>query len=130
MKYFMNEETGLAFLRVSLAVVFIAHAVLKFAVFGMAGSQQFFSVMGLWPWLAWVVTAIEFVAGMALLIGFYSRYAAAAMIPVLIGVTWVHAKNGWVFSAPNGGWEYPVFLIACCVALVLGGGGHPALRQD
>ena len=33
-------------------------------------------------------------------------------IPILAGATWVHIGNGWVFSNANGGWEYPVFLIA------------------
>jgi putative oxidoreductase len=37
---------------------------------------------------------------------------ALALIPILLGATWVHAGNGWAFSAANGGWEYPVFLIA------------------
>jgi len=26
-------------------------------------------------------------------------------------IVWVHAGNGWVFTAPNGGWEYPAYLV-------------------
>jgi len=29
---------------------------------------------------------------------------------VLLGATWAHAGNGWLFTAANGGWEYPAFL--------------------
>jgi putative oxidoreductase len=46
------------------------------------------------------------------------------LIPILVGATWVHAGNGWVFSAANGGWEYPVFLSAASLVLVLLGSGQ------
>jgi putative oxidoreductase len=36
----------------------------------------------------------------------------------------VHAGNGWVFSAPSGGWEYPVFLIVACLVQALLGDGR------
>jgi putative oxidoreductase len=40
----------------------------------------------------------------------------------------VHAPNGWVFSAPNGGWEYPVFLALAALVQALLGDGALALR--
>jgi putative oxidoreductase len=40
----------------------------------------------------------------------------------------VHAGNGWVFNAPNGGWEYPAFLAASALAQALAGDGALALR--
>ena len=52
---------------------------------------------------------------------------ALGLIPILAGATWVHAGNGWVFSAANGGWEYPVFLIAASLVLALLGNGKYAL---
>ena len=37
----------------------------------------------------------------------------------------VHLGNGWVFSAPNGGWEYPAFLaMASLVQALLGDGAY------
>jgi len=39
----------------------------------------------------------------------------------------VHAGNGWVFSAANGGWEYPVFLIAASLVAALLGDGKYAV---
>jgi putative oxidoreductase len=42
---------------------------------------------------------------------------------VLLGATWAHAGNGWLFSAPNGGWEYPAFWsVALLVQALLGNG--------
>ena len=49
--------------------------------------------------------------------------------PILIGATWGHIGNGWVFSAANGGWEYPVFLIAASLVLALLGDGRYALSN-
>jgi len=48
---------------------------------------------------------------------------------VLLGALWVHIGNGWVFSAPNGGWEYPAFLVVIAAAVALLGDGAFALRR-
>jgi putative oxidoreductase len=40
----------------------------------------------------------------------------------------VHLPNGWVFSAPNGGWEYPAFLMVASVVQALLGAGAYALN--
>jgi putative oxidoreductase len=47
---------------------------------------------------------------------------------VLIGAATVHPGNGWVFSAPNGGWEYPLFLIVIAAAVALLGDGAFVLK--
>ena len=51
-----------------------------------------------------------------------------ALLPVLLDALLVHAPNGWVFNAPNGGWEYPAFLALPVVAQVLIGEGAFALK--
>ncbi len=128
--FYSREDVAMTLLRISLGIVFVAHAVLKFAVFGMSGTELFFNAVGLWPWLAWPVTVIEFVFGLAILIGFWTRWAAIGLIPIMLGAFWVHWPNGWVFSVPNGGWEYPAFLIAGLVCLIVGGAGKFAVVQD
>ena len=69
----------------------------------------------------------EIAGGIALILGFQTRLVALALIPVLLGATWVHAGNGWVFSAANGGWEYPLFLIVVSFVVALLGDGKYAL---
>jgi putative oxidoreductase len=39
----------------------------------------------------------------------------------------VHLPNGFVFSYPNGGWEYPAFLIVAAGVQALLGDGAFAL---
>ena len=121
----VNEQEytgyGALVLRVSLGLVLVAHSLyLKLMVFSLGGTAQFFISVGLPGWLAYVVFAVEAVAGIALILGYKSRWFAAAVVPILFGAAWVHWPNGWLFSAANGGWEYPVFLafIAICVGLI------------
>jgi putative oxidoreductase len=107
-------------LRVALGIMFIAHSVvLKYFTFTLAGTAQYFASIGLPASLAYVVFAAEAIGGVLLVLGLYTRWVALALIPVLLGALWVHAGNGWVFNAPNGGWEYPLFLIVVSAVVAL-----------
>jgi putative oxidoreductase len=115
-------------LRVSLGVMYIAHSlVLKYYTFTLPGTAQFFESIGLPGALAYATFWAELLGGVALLAGIGTRLVALSLVPILAGATWVHAGNGWVFSAANGGWEYPVFLIAASLVLALLGNGKYAL---
>lgn len=122
-------EYGAALLRLALGVMLIAHGLLKPVVYTMAGSVQFFETVGFPGWLAYVVVAAELIAGTLLIVGYRTRIVAAATLPILLGAAWVHLPNGWVFSAPNGGWEYPVFLAVVVIAQTLLGDGALALGR-
>lgn len=122
------QEYGATLLRLALGTMFLAHAGLKVFTFTMAGTVQFFASIGYPAWLAYAVVAAETVAGLLLIVGLETRGVALAMVPVLIGAAAVHVPNGWVFNAPNGGWEYPVFLIVASLVQALIGEGAYALR--
>ncbi len=112
-------------LRVSLGVMFISHGLLKVLVFTLPGTAQFFASVGFPEWTAYAVVAAELIGGAMLIAGVYSRWVALALVPVLIGATAVHWGNGWLFTAQNGGWEYPVFLtVAALVQAMLGDGKY------
>lgn len=110
-------------LRVALGVMFIAHAYLKISVFTVPGFQGFLGQIGLPAFLAWPIILAEVAGGVALIAGFYSRAVALALLPILLGAVYVHAGNGWLFTAPNGGWEYPAFLAVAALAQALIGDG-------
>jgi putative oxidoreductase len=114
-------------LRVSLGVMFIAHALLKILVFTLPGTAQFFDSAGFPGWAAYPVTAAELIGGVLLIAGVYSRWIALGLVPVLLGAAAVHWDNGWLFTAQNGGWEYPVFLAAAALVQALLGDGKYAL---
>lgn len=108
-------------IRISLGVVFVAHGLLKLLVFGLPGTVAFFASTGLPGWLAYPVAFGEVIGGGLLLFGLFIRPITAAMVPVLLGATWVHFGNGWVFSNANGGWEFPLFLTVITIAVFLQG---------
>jgi putative oxidoreductase len=111
---------GDTLLRVALGIMFIAHSVLlKYFTFTLAGTAQYFASIGLPASLAYVVFALEAVGGVLLVFNIATRWVALGLVPVLLGAMWVHSGNGWVFSAPNGGWEYPLFLIVISVVVAL-----------
>lgn len=116
-------------LRVALGVMFIAHALLKVFVFTLPGTAQFFESLGLPSVLAYVTVAAELIGGGLLVLGIGTRWVAAVLIPVLVGATWAHWGNGWLFTASKGGWEYPAFLGAAALAQVLLGDGAYALSS-
>lgn len=123
-------DLGIALLRISFGVMLIAHSVvLKYFVYTLPGTAQFFQSIGLPGPLAYVVFAVEALAGIALVLGIGTRYAAAAVVPVLVGALWAHAGNGWVFSGANGGWEYPLYLTVLAIAQILLGEGALALSR-
>ena len=114
-------------LRVALGTMLVAHALLKLFVFTLPGTVQFFQSLGLPAALAYVIVGAELVGGLLLILGVGTRWVAAALVPILIGATWVHAGNGWLFSAPNGGWEYPAFWTVTLIVQALLGNGAYAL---
>ncbi|MDX2145189.1 MAG: DoxX family protein [Rhodospirillaceae bacterium] len=118
-------------LRISLGLMFLAHSViLKWMTFTLPGTAAYFESIGLPGPLAYVVFAAEAVGGAMLVLGIQARWVALALVPILVGAAWVHLGNGWVFSAANGGWEYPIYLIVLAVAQAMLGDGAYAMSPS
>jgi putative oxidoreductase len=123
-----NADYAALVLRVALGVMFIAHALLKYFVFTLPGTAQFFASLGLPGVLGYVTFGAELAGGILLIAGVRTRVVALALVPVLIGATWAHAGNGWLFTSQNGGWEYPAFWTVALVVQALLGDGAFAFR--
>jgi len=123
-----NADYAAFLLRTALGVMFLAHGLTKVFVFTIPGTMGFFESLGYPGWLAYLVILGEIGGGLFLVFGIYTRWIALANILILLGTLPVHWPNGWMFSNPNGGWEYPVFLILVAVSVALLGDGKFALR--
>lgn len=125
-----QSEPGPFILRVALGLVLLAHSVyLKAVVYTLPGTADYFASLGLPQVTAYVVFAIEAAGGFALLLGYQVRLVAAAAVPVLLGATWAHLPNGWLFSNSGGGWEYPLILSVMAIAQVFLGAGSYAIES-
>ena len=125
-----NTAIAALLLRVSLGTMFIAHALLKYFVFTLPGTAEFFQSLGLPGVLGYVVFAVELIGGLLLIAGVSTRAVALTLVPVMIGATWAHAGNGWLFTVPNGGWEFPAFWTITLIVQALLGDGAYALRPS
>jgi putative oxidoreductase len=129
------NDFALFLLRLALGGVMWAHGAQKLlGLFGGAGTQAFVhhvAILGFPPALAWLVVAVEFLGGIALVLGVLSRLAALGIAAEMaVGVWRVHAANGffmnWNGVAGRGeGFEYSLVLgVVALVILIAGPGGY------
>ncbi|OOW86195.1 LysR family transcriptional regulator [Xanthomonas axonopodis pv. clitoriae] len=122
---------GTALLRISLGVLFLVHGLTKLLVFTPAGTVAYFQSLGLPGALAYVSMALELGLGVSLLLGLYARWVALLGVPLLLGtIVSVHGANGFGFSNPGGGWEYPALWAVLLIVQALLGDGAFALQPS
>ncbi|WP_349656095.1 DoxX family protein [Xanthomonas sp. 10-10] len=120
---------GAALLRISLGVLFLVHGLTKLLVFTPAGTVAYFQSLGLPGALAYLSMVLELGLGLSLLLGVYARWTALLGVPLLLGtIVSVHGANGFGFSNPGGGWEYPALWAVLLVVQSLLGDGAFALK--
>src|SRR5690348_2534987 len=122
--------------------LFIARVVVG-AIFTMHGSQKLFGAFGgpglsavvqmMGP-LGYLVSIGEFFGGLGLIVGFLSRFSAAAIIVIMIGaIAMVHGKNGffmnWMGKQAGEGFEYHLLAIAVLSTILIAGPGRYAIGR-
>jgi putative oxidoreductase len=90
---------------------------------GPSAYARAFTELGFDPALPWIWSAliIEFVGGIALILGLFTRFFAAAAAIELLIITVIYWKTG--FSWLNRGYEYTLLWGLVCFAIALRGGG-------
>lgn len=125
-----NAELAATILRISMGILFLAHAGLKLFIFTPAGTAAYFASLGLPGPLAYLVIAAELFGGIALILGAYTRWVSLALVPILLGSIYVpHGAAGFIFSNEGGGWEFPAFWAVALVVQALLGDGAFALKR-
>jgi len=93
--------------RIALSAVFIVYGWLKFAnvdsILGNPGTKKFMELVagGAAPptWLGYLIAAIEFLGGIAILLGIKTRWVAAAFVVWIIIATGL-AHEFWLMEGP------------------------------
>lgn len=110
-------------LRLVVGLVFLVHGSQKLFQFGIGGTAGFLGSLGVpAPMLAAVVvTAVEFLGGLALILGAFARVAALVLaVHMLVAILLVHVTAG--FFLPKGG-EFALTLLGANLTLVITGAG-------
>jgi putative oxidoreductase len=108
-------------------VIMAAHGAQKlFGAFGGPGLEKIVEMMG--PVLGYLVPVGEFFGGLGLIVGFLTRFSAAANIVIMLGaIATVQAKHGFFLS--DQGFEYNLALIGLFVPTLLAGPGRYAVGR-
>jgi putative oxidoreductase len=118
---------GVALLRIASGGTLLTHGLIKLLLFTPAGTAGYFESIGFPGLLAYPVIAGEIGLGLALVLGLMTRWAALLALPIMLGAIVPHGGNGFTFSNPGGGWEFPVFWAILLVVQALLGDGAYAL---
>lgn len=120
-------------LRIALGAILIPHGLQKlfgfFGGMGLAGNAALFDRIGYTPGIFWgtLVGCTELIGGVLLIVGLFTRFAAAAVLIFMIVAVKFTSAKGFFWSA--GGYEYPLLIGACALFFLIRGGGHCSLDR-
>ncbi len=122
---------GTAILRVTLGVVYVMHGWQAAFVMGPDAVGAYVTRIG-YPaassrLLAWYLIVVHLVGGALLVIGFLTRAAVVAHVPIMASALFLAHWSQGFFMTPEGGAEYALVLLAATVALTLLGPGAASI---
>ncbi|MFC9472461.1 DoxX family protein [Nocardia sp. NPDC056952] len=125
----MNSVDAAALvLRLTLGTVVLAHGINHAWGDGkLTGTAGWFASMGLRPGMVHAVlaTVTENAAGLLLIVGLLTPFAAAAVVSTMtVALVTAHRGNGFFIFRPGQGWEYTAVLAAMAVAVATLGPGR------
>ncbi len=116
-KNWKSPDLALLLLRIALGVIFIAHGWDK--IQNMQATIGFFATLGFGSFVAYLVAYVEFLGGLAVLLGVAMRQATLALAIVMVfAIYLVKAYKGLL-----GGYEIDLMLLATALALAILGPG-------
>jgi putative oxidoreductase len=120
------QPVALLALRIVLGVIMIGHGYNKVVGGGMMEHWHRVQSLGLPGFLAVPSALAEFVGGILVLLGLFTRISSAAiLIDMLVAIWKVHWKNGLL---AQHGYEFPLSLAAIAFTLMCFGPGPLALE--
>jgi len=131
--YSAVSEFAEPILRIGLGGILIPHGCQKlfglFGGMGLTANAALFERLGYSPGMFWgtLVGCTEFFGGILLVLGLFTRFAAAAVLIFMIVAVKFTSAKGFFWSA--GGWEYPLLIGICALFFLIRGGGPCSLDR-
>lgn len=139
----MMKDFGPTILRIFVGIIYVMHSYLALFVFTPAGTAAFMGNVGLPApvLMAWIVIVAHGLGGIMLILGLWTRWAAAAnTVIMLVALVKVHLPQSFFMKgiildpaagrASAAGYEFVLLLLGTTVALILTGGGAMAITRD
>jgi putative oxidoreductase len=118
-----STPTGLTILRVAVASIFVIHGLTRALNGTVDDFGGFLAASGLpaGTVVAWVLTVVEIVGGVAFALGLAVRPLALWFgLEIAAGIVMVHGREGWfVVGAGRNGAEYSALIIVCLAVVAL-----------
>ena len=131
--YKIAPDLSYLLIRVSAGGLLLAHGIIKVMTTTVAAhSAAALARRGIEPALplTYLIWFLETVGAVCLILGLFTRFFAAAIAIELAVITFVASwHNGFAFSSPGGGWEFPFLWGLVVFAIALRGGGPYSLDR-
>lgn len=128
-----NPNIGLSIARLTLGLVIFPHGAQKllglFGGYGYSGTMDFLNTqMGLPSIVAFSVIMIEFFGSISLVLGFFSRLWAIALVGMFTGIIiTTQLEHGffmnWFGNQAGEGYEYSLLVIGLALSVAANGSG-------
>ncbi len=119
MKHYNCRAWGLLILRVVIGVIFIAHGWQK--IDNMAGTVGFFTSLGLPAFLAYVDAWVEFIGGIAFVLGIFTKITGY-LFAIIMAVAILKLKLVGGLTGAKG-YEFELLLLAASLCISFAGPG-------
>ena len=103
----------------SIGAIFIVHSIKKFD----PSWQEWLISIGLPPEMQLPIALAEFLGGIFLIVGIFTRISGAIFSVILLGAIFhIRWENGFFVS--QGGWEWDLVMLAAVLSIIVVGPGR------
>ncbi len=106
-------------IRASIGAIFIVHSIKKFD----PSWQEWLINIGIPPEMQLPIALAEFLGGIFLIVGIFTRISGAIFSIILLGAIFhIRWENGFFVS--QGGWEWDLIMLAAVLSIIVVGPGR------
>lgn len=118
----MCVNTGMFLIRLGLGLVFLIYGWNKLS--HIQDTIGFFASVGFPAFAAYLVSLVEFIGGLAMLTGVYTKWAGFAIAIIMVGAVYTMRMKGF-----SGGYDFPLVLLLTSLGIAFTGPGTATIHS-